>query len=224
MFKTVVVCSEGSDSALNAARTAAGVACKFDSKVILLNVFDDNISLLPYLGVWELGIPPEEFRQYASKVQQDAEERTAAVFDAAEVPFLPFREIGNPAEIILSVAERKGADLIVLGSRGLGGFERLTLGSVSDKVAHHAACPVLVGRGHSAKFRRILLASDGSVEAQKAASSAFALAKQLGADLTVLNVFEPFGPFTTADVPPGSAEAAEEQPERDSVTRRLRRA
>ena len=207
MFKTILVCSEGSDSALNAARTAAAIAGEFGSEVILLNVFDDNISALPYLGVWELGIPPEEFRQYASKVQQDVEERTGAVFNAADVPFLPLREIGNPVEIILNVAELKSADLIIMGSRGLGGFERLTLGSVSDKVAHHASCPVLIERGQSVKFRRILLASDGSVKAQQAASVAFALAKWFGADLTVLNVFEPFGP--------DSAEAVEEQPDRE---------
>jgi len=61
MFKTILVCSDGSDPALNAARTAAHLACKFEAQVILLNVFDDSVSTLPYLGVWELGIRPEDF-------------------------------------------------------------------------------------------------------------------------------------------------------------------
>ena len=215
MFKTILVCSEGSDSALNAARTAAAIAGEFGSEVILLNVFDDNLSTLPYLGVWELGIPQEDYRQYVSKAQQDAEERTGVVFKEAEMPFLPLREIGNPVEIILRVAERKSADLIVMGSRGLGGFERLTLGSVSDGIAHHASCPVLIARGHAASFRRILLASDGSIEAQQAASAAFALTKRFGAELTVLNVFEPFGAVATADYRPDSADAVAEKADRE---------
>ncbi len=146
MFKTILVCSDGSDAALHAARTAARIACQFGSEVILLNVFDDSIGRMPSLGVWEIGIPLTDFVQYASKVQQDAEERTGAVFMEAGVPFRPLQEMGNPVEIILSVAERKSADLIVMGSHGQGGFDRLTLGSVSDKVTHHATCPVLIVR------------------------------------------------------------------------------
>jgi nucleotide-binding universal stress UspA family protein len=219
MFKTILVCSDGSDSALKAARTAARIACKTGSELILLNVFDDSISSLPSLGVWELGIPKEDFVQYASRVQQHAEARTAAVFAEADVPFLPLREIGSPVEIILSVAERKNADLIVMGSRGLGGFKSLTLGSVSDAVAHHASCPVLIERGNTTSFRRILLASDGSTEAQQASSAAFALAKWFGAELTVLNVFEPFGPVAAADYLPDSAAAFEEQSDREKTYR-----
>lgn len=49
---------------------------------------------------------------------------------------------GQPAEELLRAA--KDADLVVVGSRGLGGFKRLMLGSVSDQVVHHATCPVLV--------------------------------------------------------------------------------
>ena len=56
---------------------------------------------------------------------------------------------GIPAEVLVSVGA--DADLIVLGSRGAGGFARLALGSVSSQVAHHAPCPVVIvpgGEGH----------------------------------------------------------------------------
>ena len=50
--------------------------------------------------------------------------------------------MGNAARVVLDVAE--GADLIVLGSRGLGGFAGLLLGSVTQHVVNHADCPVVV--------------------------------------------------------------------------------
>ena len=53
---------------------------------------------------------------------------------------------GIPAEEILRVAEEEGVDLIVIGSRGLSGVKAFLLGSVSDKVSHHAKCPVLIVR------------------------------------------------------------------------------
>ncbi|BBC98036.1 universal stress protein [Streptomyces griseofuscus] len=51
---------------------------------------------------------------------------------------------GNPAEILLRAAE--GAEVLVVGSRGRGGFARVMLGSVSQRVAAHAACPVVIVR------------------------------------------------------------------------------
>lgn len=53
---------------------------------------------------------------------------------------------GNEAEHITGVAEELGADLIVVGSRGLGGLKRALMGSVSESIVRHAHCPVLVMR------------------------------------------------------------------------------
>ena len=54
---------------------------------------------------------------------------------------------GSPAQTIVEEAERWGADLIVMGSRGLGAWSRLLLGSVSNSVVHHAKCSVEIIRG-----------------------------------------------------------------------------
>ena len=53
---------------------------------------------------------------------------------------------GDPAEAILDVAEEQEADLIVVGSKGMHGSRRFLLGSVPDKVSHHAPCSVLIVR------------------------------------------------------------------------------
>lgn len=53
---------------------------------------------------------------------------------------------GSPSQVIVEAAERWGADLILMGSRGLGAWNRLLLGSVSDAVVHHAKCSVEVVR------------------------------------------------------------------------------
>jgi nucleotide-binding universal stress UspA family protein len=55
---------------------------------------------------------------------------------------------GMPADVIVQDVERNGTDLVVVGARGLGGFTRLLLGSVSEAVLTHATCPVLVVRPH----------------------------------------------------------------------------
>ena len=191
MFKTVLVCSDGSDQALHAARAAAEIASRFDATLLLLNVFDDSVSSVPYMGVWQLGISPDVFNRYASQVQQEAEKRTGAVIKEAGVPFEPLREMGHPLDIILSVADRKNVDLIVLGSRGLSPWKSLLLGSVSDGVLHNATCSVMIVHADRSAIRQILLPSDGSEGAQQATDAAVALTKAFHSEMTVLNVFEP---------------------------------
>lgn len=63
--------------------------------------------------------------------------------------------LGHPQETILEEADRWGADLIVLGSRGLGGFKRFLLGSVSTAAAAHAHCSVEIARHRSASRQEI---------------------------------------------------------------------
>ena len=70
-----------------------------------------------------------------------AEEPEAATIDVdREV------EPGRPANVLMDTARRVGGSLLVVGSRGLGGFSGLLLGSVSEAVSRHAQCPVAVVR------------------------------------------------------------------------------
>src|SRR6266508_4362027 len=70
----------------------------------------------------------------------DAEARSAALAEARTY----VEGLGHPADVIVQEAEESGADLIVVGTRGLNAAKRLVLGSVSTNVVHHAPCDVLV--------------------------------------------------------------------------------
>jgi nucleotide-binding universal stress UspA family protein len=69
---------------------------------------------------------------------------------------------GDAAEAILRVAEDQPADLVVVGSRGLSSVARFFLGSVAERVARHALCPVLLVRPQHAEMHRVLVGVDGS--------------------------------------------------------------
>jgi nucleotide-binding universal stress UspA family protein len=84
-----------------------------------------------------------DFRENAEKVLADA---TGAACDPGSgVPVRARVVEGNAAQVLLDAAE--GADLLVVGSRGHGGFTEALLGSVSQHCVHHARCPVVVIRG-----------------------------------------------------------------------------
>ena len=75
---------------------------------------------------------------------------------------------GDPREAIVAAAREWGADLIVLGARGLGAIKEFLLGSVSLWVARHAPCPVLVCKGTPRTVRTITVGLDGSDHARRA--------------------------------------------------------
>ncbi len=84
-----------------------------------------------------------DFREDSEKVLADA--ISAAVDPASDVPVRPVAVEGNPAQVLLEAS--RGADLLVVGSRGHGGFTEALLGSVSQHCVHYAQCPVVVIRG-----------------------------------------------------------------------------
>ncbi len=118
-------------------------------------------------------------------------------------------EEGNTADHILAAATRMPADLIVMGTHGLRGFERWLLGSVTERVLRRAPCPVLtVPRpvtGHAPDapvlFERLLCPVDFSPASMRALDYALSLAQEANAHLTVLYVLENvFGPVSAGDV------------------------
>jgi nucleotide-binding universal stress UspA family protein/nitrite reductase/ring-hydroxylating ferredoxin subunit len=102
---------------------------------------------------------------------------------------------GDPASVILDVADDEGADLIVLGDRGMGKSRRVFLGGVPDRVSHYSPCDVLIVRTSPGSaviegYRRMLVATDGTVTSFSCASRGFELARALGARVSLIYVGE----------------------------------
>ena len=141
MFKKILVGSDGSDNAIRGAHVAAELAKKFDSELTVLHVYEFPPALMavePWVADPSMFAPPQP------EVQNSVARRTGRAIEEHGVKYEDRHEIGHAAQELVRVAETGKYDLIVIGSRGLGGFQRLMLGSVSDQVLHHSHCPVLV--------------------------------------------------------------------------------
>ena len=111
-------------------------------------------------------------------------------------------EKGVAPDAILSLAEERGANLIVMGTHGRRGLDRLAVGSVTERVIRRARCPVLTVRkpahdfispdvaGDPVRLRKILLCTDFSAHSERALDYAFSLAMEYNAELTLLHVLE----------------------------------
>ena len=110
---------------------------------------------------------------------------------------------GMAADAILAFAKENNADLIVMGTHGRRGYDRLMLGSVTDRVMRRASCPVLAVRepprdsvaaekhqGHAHHLNKILFCADFSGNSAAALNYAISAAGEYNAELTLLNVLE----------------------------------
>ena len=90
------------------------------------------------------GVSPEDPADVEARTEALAEARKYLEDKGITAQFVTGH--GNPADVIVQEAEESGADLIVVGTRGLNAAQRVLLGSVSTNVVHHATCDVLVVR------------------------------------------------------------------------------
>jgi nucleotide-binding universal stress UspA family protein len=145
-FKAIVVGTDGSEPAREAVRQAAELARILGAQAHLVCAYEPAPSVArreidgepPGAVEWALGPP----RETVDATLADA----AAVFRAAGVPVEMYARRGDAADAILDVAEERGADLIIVGNRGTSGPSRFLLGTVPDKISHHAPCAVLIIR------------------------------------------------------------------------------
>ena len=145
MFASIVVGTDGSDTANEAVRQAVELSVRLGARLQIVTAYE------PVPGAR----PREEAQQAPADLQWmvnpredvDATLREAAdAARAAGVETATYARQGDPADAILDVAEEQGADLIVVGNKGMTGARRFLLGSVPNRVSHHAPCSVLIIR------------------------------------------------------------------------------
>jgi nucleotide-binding universal stress UspA family protein len=135
---TIVVGVDGSPGARDALDYALQEARLRDADVRVVSAWD--VPGAAYAGTYGLGDPG-----LLVDLEQVARDNAMRALEHADLDGVETTTVvreGSPAHVLLE--EAGGADLLVVGSRGLGGFRGLLLGSVSQQCAHHAPCPLVV--------------------------------------------------------------------------------
>ena len=134
----ILLATDGSEDAALATKAAIDLSNQSGAELHVVHV-----------GRSSLRLSPTEYQAAArEKIGELAKAVEEAGGDVTEthVRIDDSQTAGNEAEHITGLAEELGADLIVIGSRGLSGMKRFVMGSVSESVVRHAHCPVLVMR------------------------------------------------------------------------------
>ena len=154
-----VLCAvDGSEESYEGARALIHLASL--QQLIILSVLD--IPGLRYQAAW---FRIEDLPTLVeSEMREDAErflDQVASILPSDVGPISRQIKKGNPSEIILDVGARSGADLIVLGARGLSQLSELAFGSVSHRVVTHASCSTLVVKSPIPRLQHVLLPIQG---------------------------------------------------------------
>jgi nucleotide-binding universal stress UspA family protein len=145
MFSRIVVGTDGSETARLAVREATELAKQTGASLDVVSAFDPVPS--SRLREERLAAPSDiahevNPREDVDAILKEAEQEVSG----AGVNVHTFARQGEAADAILDVAEAQNADLIVVGNKGMTGAKRFLLGSVPNKVSHHAPCSVLIIR------------------------------------------------------------------------------
>ena len=161
-YRSILVGTDGSETAGIAVDQAIDLAQKFGAELVLVSAYEptqrppvapaapaaagaaastplnENWPAAQQQAHWEV-TPREDALAVLGKAAHSAE---AAGVTNVET----FARQGDPADAILDVAEERSCDLIVVGNKGMTGARRFLLGSVPNKISHHAPCSVLIVR------------------------------------------------------------------------------
>jgi nucleotide-binding universal stress UspA family protein len=145
MYSAIVVGTDGSETAGQAVKQAIELATALGARVDFVSAYE------PVSG--------SRLREEAQQVPDDLSwmvnpredvdatlEKASKLAEGAGVKCQVYARQGDPADAILDVAEEQGADLIIVGNKGMTGAKRFLLGSVPNKISHHAPCNVLIIR------------------------------------------------------------------------------
>jgi len=145
VFKSIVVGTDGSETASTAVRQAVDLAKQINARLELVSAYEPVSD--QRLREERTEVPDD--LQWMVNPREDVDatlEEAADLAKQAGVDVETFARQGDPADAILDVAEEQNADLIIVGNKGMTGAKRFLLGSVPNKVSHHAPCSVLIIR------------------------------------------------------------------------------
>lgn len=141
MYTTIVVGTDGSDTAAIALRHATDIAKAGGATLHIVNVYQP----VNTLGMALAGVS-DDIETVDAGLAEHALTICAPAAEAARklgVPFEIHTIAGDPSDSLVAIAEQVHADLLVVGNRGMAGMRRV-LGSVPNKISHHAPCSVLI--------------------------------------------------------------------------------
>ena len=143
-YRRIVTGTDGSPRAEAAVRHAASLAAAVGGELVVVAAFPEHTSPDTARAVDEA---PEEVRWRVGNVGAAEEHAHVAVALAKEAGVKTVRTVvepGDPAEVIIRAAEDWNGDVIVVGNKGMASASRFLLGSVPNKISHHAPCDILI--------------------------------------------------------------------------------
>jgi nucleotide-binding universal stress UspA family protein len=141
MVGSIVVGTDGSPTAEKAVEHAAHYAAKLGAKVHVVSAYE--LTSVKVGGGFE---ERPQWMESPGSTADSALERAVGMIRVKGVEVEIHARKGDAAEALIEVAEECGADLIIVGNKGMKGARRFLLGSVPDKISHHAPCSVLIIR------------------------------------------------------------------------------
>lgn len=189
-FERIVIPTDFSETAQTAIDLGTQLAAYYKSEVDLVNAIDATV--YAYAGY--------PFASLSKELLTGAESALKKVKLPGSISEKRFVLSGNPATEIVEHAKRHKADLVVMGTHGHGAVARFLLGSVADRVLHHAPCPVMITKkpkgtvkhkkSKAKPFSRVLFPTDFSKTATQALNRAIAITEDMDAELYVLHVVD----------------------------------
>lgn len=198
---TSILCPvDFSEFSVNAYQYARSLAWHYKATLLLQHV-------LYFLGPAIYDSNKEPYEKLCRQIRSEAAEKMqwfARLHALTGIQPECIVQDGLVTDLILSLAETRGVSLIVMGTHGLRGIDRLMLGSITERVLRRAKCPVLAVRKPAhhlvgsernpepVHLRKIVLCTDFSDHAHRASEYALSMATEYGAELTLLHVLETF--------------------------------
>jgi nucleotide-binding universal stress UspA family protein len=143
MFKSILVATDGSQTATVAIREAIDLASAVGARLHLVNAY---VERRPQSGIHRDPRVDKPAGTAEAELARGALDQASQMAVAAGLEASAHARNGDAASVILDLAEELQADLIVVGNRGMTGAARFLLGSVPNKISHGAACSVLIVR------------------------------------------------------------------------------